>query len=170
MKVKYRFRRAVSKNLTIFSKNLKSNGFSDNTIRQYRNYAGIFLTWLNNQTIDQEGVVYKDIISFIQYMKHNAYESNFINRVILSIRHYYELGGFDINPANSIILRGVRFRITEGFIHINELTNLYKNYKVSNNRTKRNRVMLGIMIFQGLTTEELGKLELNRQIASGGAK
>ena len=40
-----------------------------------------------------------------------------------------------------------------------EIKSLYEQYKVSDKRGKRNRVMLGLMIYQGLTTEELQKLE-----------
>jgi len=159
MRVKYRFKRAISKDLKTFIKKLKVNGYSDSTIRQKKNYAGIFLTWLNSQKINQGEVDYQNMISFIQYMKLNNYISTFTNRVLLSVRHYYEFLGFNINPAYGINLRGARFKITEGFIHINELTRLYKNYIVSDDRSMRNHVMLGIMIFQGLTTEELEKLE-----------
>lgn len=159
MKAKYRFKRSVSKELTAYRKSLKSNGFSDNTIHQYKNYAGIYLSWIKKQKFDQDKVLYKDIISFIQYLKYNDYASSFINRVLLSIRHYYEMSGLEINPANGINLRGAKFRITVGFIHINELIQLYENYNVVDDKTLRNRVMLGVMIFQGLTTEELGKLE-----------
>jgi len=160
MKLKYRFKRSVSKDLTIFSKKLKKKGYVDSTIRQNRNYAGIYLSWLNKEKIEQEKVDYKNIIRFIQYLKHKEHNSIFINRVLLSIRHYYEYRELKINPAYGINLRGARFKISDGFIQINELIKLYKNYQIDSDKNIRNRVILGILIFQGLTADELGKLEL----------
>ena len=38
---------------------------------------------------------------------------------------------------------------------------IYKNYPVIDNRTKRNKIILGIFICQGITTDKMKKLQTN---------
>jgi integrase/recombinase XerD len=63
------------------------------------------------------------------------------------------------NPAIGIHLRGNPRTIPHDLFTRKELDHLYENYRVLDARTHRNKVILGILVYQGLTREELEKLQ-----------
>ena len=64
-----------------------------------------------------------------------------------------------INPATGLYLKGHRCKVVSGTIGFKELENLYQTCKTGTLREKRNKVILGLLIYQGITTEELSRLE-----------
>lgn len=164
--MKYSFNKQITDELKDFQNHLKSKGFNKNTIRQNSNYTGIFLQWIEVENIENKEVRYNEIIAFIRHLQ-KEYESRFINRVLLAVRHYYEflktetpaLSGVEGNPATGIYQRGNKHKLPEHIIEHKKLKELYENFEVKTNRDKRNRVLLGLMIYQALTPEELRKLQ-----------
>jgi len=156
--MKYNFNKQITDELKDFQNHLKSKGFNKNTIRQNSNYAGIFLQWIELENIEKQDVKYKEIIAFIHYLQ-REYESRFINRVLLAVRHYYDFVDLGENPATGIYLKGNKHKLPENIIEFKKLKQLYENFEVKTNRDKRNRVILSLMIYQAITPEELRKLE-----------
>ena len=159
MNIKYHYKGETAKELEKFKTYMANNGFNQNTIRQNSNYTGIFLNWIEEEAIAKEQVIYKEIIAFIRHLQNEAYNSRFINRVLLAIRHYYDFTGSGINPACGIYLRGNKHLLPANLVDYKELLKLYQEYEIKGNRSKRNRVILGLMIYQALSPEEIGKLE-----------
>jgi len=155
---KYQFTTPITQELQKFQKHLKKKNFNENTIRQNSNYAGIFLEWIEAESLEKQDVRYKEIIAFIHELQQEK-GSKFIGRVILAVRHYYEFLGLEQNPASGIYLKGKRTELPSNLVEYKELKKLYEKYKTPTNRTKRNKIMLGLMIYQALTTEELRKIE-----------
>ena len=88
-----------------------------------------------------------------------------VNRVIASVRAYYmflqtEKPGI-INPALNLYLKGERQKVVSGTIDFTDLENLYQSFKTDTLRNKRNKIILGLFIYQAIHTEELGRLEPN---------
>ena len=102
---------------------------------------------------------YQDIIAFIQALQSENHNPKFINRVILAVRHYYHHLGVSKNPASGIYIRGISKQVPIDIVPYEEVTQLYHQYQGLDNRTKRNKVMLGLLIYQGVTPEELEQLE-----------
>ena len=159
MKNKYHFKGETAKELEDFKTYLLTKGFNQNTIRQNSNYAGIFLQWIKEEATDKDQVRYREVIAFIRHLQHEGYNSKFINRVLLAVRHYYNSLETPKNPAFGIYLRGNKHSLPANLDAYIEIQKLYENYEVKDNRNKRNRVMLGLMIYQALSPEEIGKLE-----------
>ncbi len=63
------------------------------------------------------------------------------------------------NPAANLYLKGTRNKLPSNIIAFNELESIYEFYPSTTNRHKRNKVILGLLVYQGLTTEELHKLK-----------
>jgi integrase/recombinase XerD len=88
-----------------------------------------------------------------------------INTVLLSVRNYYRyLKTTDesvTNPATNLYIKGIVKKMPTSIINYQELENLYQNYQTETLRDKRNKVFLGLLVYQGLTTEELHQLEPN---------
>lgn len=162
-KPEYRFNRDIQHQLKGFKNYLKELGNGENTIRQKSNYTGYYLKWLESERLLPEDARYNDMLNFIDYCRLEEKSKRQINNMLRSIRNYYEyLKEKDrniINPALNLYVRGVRQKLPSGIIAYPELEKLYENYSIRTLRDSRNRVILGLYVYQGITTGELQRME-----------
>jgi integrase/recombinase XerD len=64
-----------------------------------------------------------------------------------------------INPAANLNLKGTHKKTISGIIDFTALENFYQSFETNTKRDKRNKIILGLLIYQGVTTEELKQLE-----------
>jgi len=145
-----------------FKKYLQDNGFRDNTISQHQRYVAYFTGWLREQYLQPQQATYNDILSFISHCRSVGKKTNNISRILVSVRHYYsflQTRHNTGNPAAGVYLRGISREIPCNLLENGELDRIYHDYRVTNPRQQRNRVILGLLIYQAVTTEELHRLE-----------
>jgi len=141
---------------------LQKQGYAKDTVRPLTNYTGCFLDWLESENLETNQVSYPDMMEFIKhYQKKDS--TGLLNRKLGAIRKYYEwsqlLGKAEKNPAAGIYLKGRKTSVPHDLLDREALDQLYENYHVTDEREQRNKVILGLLICQGLTNEELHKLE-----------
>jgi Site-specific recombinase XerD len=159
MSKKYEFNERIEALLQSFLFHLKGRKMNVNTIRQNRNYAGLYLEWLDKEGITPAESNYNDLLSFIDHCHKQRMPSRVINRILLAIRHYYNHLDTGHNPAAGIVLKGAVRTIPHDLLSKEDLEGLYNQYQVIDERSQRNKTILGLLIYQALTTEELHKLE-----------
>ena len=161
----YSFNKEIRDQLKDFKTYLQDLDNSENTIRQKTNYAGYFLKWLESERLQMKDARYNDLLNFIDYCHLEGNSKRQINSKLRSIRNYYEyLKTRDkdlVNPASSLNVKGIRKTLPSGIIDYPVLEDLYQNYPGKTLREKRNRVILGLLIYQGVTTGELHRLEVS---------
>ena len=163
----YQFSLAVQKELEVLVTYLKRKKYSPDTIRQYYNYCGLFIENMLAQEVSPELVTYQHIRDFIFHLKEEMSIKQ-VNRVLTGIHHYYTSLDLGMNPAGNLRVRGERRQPPMRFIEFNELVQLYDAYHALDDRTKRNKVILGLMIYQAITTRELHRLnEKHIQLKEG---
>lgn len=159
----YRFTGQVKDQVESFQDHLQSRHLNTGTIRQKTNYAGYFLKWLETEHLQPQDTRYNDLLNFIDCCKLEGMGKIHVNRVIASVRDYYRFLKTSqpdmINPATGLYLKGHRSKVVSGIIGFNELEILYQTCQTGTLREKRNKVILGLLIYQAITTEELSKLE-----------
>ncbi len=160
MRGDYRFEQPIEQALKVFREHLRQKGYKAASTRQHSNYAGTFLEWVKEEGLTTDQVRYKEVIAFIHYLKHKDHSPRFINRMLLGVRHYFDHLKLPVNPATGIHLKGSNRLTREELVKYEQLEALYQNYPCEDHRGKRNRVMLGMMIYQGITAQELEKLQL----------
>jgi integrase/recombinase XerD len=158
----YSFDSEIKTRLEGFKACLREIGSDKNTIRQKSNYAGYYLRWLESEHLQVTDARYNDLLSFIDYCKLEGNTNGHINMKLRSIRNYYDYlkkqdPGIK-NPAANLYLKGSCHKIISGTINFKELENLYQSYPVNTLRQKRNKIILGLLIYQGLNTEDLHRL------------
>jgi integrase/recombinase XerD len=158
----YNFDGEIKIRLEGFKACLQELGNDKNTIRQKSNYAGYYLKWIDSEHLQITDARYNDLLSFIDYCKLEGNTNGHINMKLRSIRDYYEylkkLGTATVNPAVNLYLKGTSHRIISGIIDFKALESIYQAYPVKSLRQKRNKIILGLLIYQGLNTEDLGRL------------
>ena len=158
--MKYKYDTSIENQLIGLEKYLRSKSYARDTIRQTRNYTGIYLEWLEGQKVEAEQVDYELFTAFIFHLKQTRGEG-LVRRIVLAVRHYYDSLEVDKNPASGIHIRGKRRSILNNIVPYKELQELYDTYQILDDRERRNKVILGLLIYQGITTSELQRLELS---------
>jgi len=130
--------------------------FAPDTIKTYCNYTGYFLEWQQNRP---EKSTYQDLLQFVNYCKSEGKKPRNINLILTAVRHYFDMLQVNPNPATGLYLRGEKQAIPHDLLDPDQLHQLYEQYPVYNERTQRNKVITGLYVYQGITTDELKKLE-----------
>jgi len=158
----YCFPLQIIEELQAFGAYLQKQGYKAGTICQKRNYAGLYLLWLESERIKAQDIRYTDLLSLVDHLRVSGKSTKHVNTILLAIRNYYEwfkeTGKATTNPASNLYLRGIRQKIPSGILSFEILQQLYDQYPVTDHRSARNHVMLGLIIYQGLTSGELHRL------------
>jgi integrase/recombinase XerD len=159
----YKFTGSIREQVEGFKSYLQKLGNQENTIRQKSNYASYFLKWLETERLLPEDTRYNDLLNFIDYCKLEGDTSKLINGKLRSIRNFYEYlqstNQNILNPASNLYVRGIRRKVITGTLDYKTLETLYQSYPTETLRQKRNKVILGLFVYQAITTEELKQLE-----------
>jgi len=147
---------------TSFEEYLKEQGFKPDTVYQHRRYASYFLAWIAEESLSIGQITYAEILDYTDYLKKAESSTSHINRVLLALRYYFTYlnkeGITGINPAAGISLKGTVRTIPHELLSKEELEELYEKYEIKDERTHRNKVILGLLIYQALKREELETL------------
>lgn len=146
-----------------FEDYLQNKGFAKATVCQHCRYCGQFIEWLEMQQISPEDCSYNDLLSWVDRLKQSGDSIKLVNRKLLSVRHWFSF--FQLknkeaaNPAAGLYLKSSRKRLVSGIASFDRLEKLYQNYPVTDGRELRNKVILSLLVYQGITTDELHHLE-----------
>ncbi len=103
-----------------------------------------------------------NLLVFIDSCRMENKSKKHINTMLRSIRNYYDYlkstGEATVNPAANLYLKGVRHKLPHDILPSESLQQLYQSYPVIDNRSSRNKIILGMLIYQGITTDELMRL------------
>jgi integrase/recombinase XerD len=142
-----------------FETYLQETGFKPQTIYPHRKYASYFLAWTAEQSLALEQITYTEILDFADHLKKDNKNVNLINRIMLAVRYYFTWlqseQQISYNPAAGISLKGMVRTVPHDLLEKADLEALYENYTIKDERTHRNKVIIGLLVYQALTREEL---------------
>jgi len=147
----------------------------------YLRYVNSFLEWKPKEPCNYEK---KDVLNYLSYLKNKKNYQNITRRNILMALGYYfkvlvENDQIATNPSNFIKIRGANKKtLYNVFTHeelVQILDDYYQNFivnyndnhipknqqKQANLSKQRNYVMLSFLMYQGLTTRELERIQLD---------
>jgi integrase/recombinase XerD len=145
-----------------FETYLEEEGFKPDTIAQHRFYVSYFLSFIAEESLALEQITYTEILDYADRLKQEGKGINLINRMMLALRYYFnylQYEGFGSqNPVAGIALKGAVRVVPHDLLSMEEMEALYEGYTVTDDRTHRNKVILGLLIYQAITREELEAL------------
>lgn len=146
-----------------FKEYLEQRQFSESTVRIYENGVKEFLEWITKHHYQEANIRYADLMSYIKHCQKKGKTKLHIRQELLAIRHYFnylmKAGKIKSNPAQGVYIRGIARRLPHDLAEHDELVKIYEGYSVNDIRDQRNKVILGLLVFQALTIEELESLE-----------
>jgi integrase/recombinase XerD len=145
--------------MTKFETYLHEQGFKPDTITQHNFYAEQFNIYLRESSISLEQLTYTEILDYADYLKQQDKGVNLINRMMLSLRYYFDFLQYSEqiigNPATGINLKGAIRTVPHDLLSKEALELLYHSYQITDERTHRNKVIIGLMVYQAFTRQEL---------------
>jgi len=165
------------KNQQEFTAYLLLKGYSTSTTKRYVKDVEKFIEWSKKENVQIEQVSYSDVLHYIQ-SKRNHVKQRTISTIINSIKHYFNFLAITDqtleNPTRQIQIKGVKRKTLYHILSKQELESLYNNFKIPTTKTHRqlaairNKVILGLIIYQGLGSTELARLtEKDIQLREG---
>ena len=155
---------------------LQQRRYRESTVNGHVQNVGYFLKWVEaNGLHEVENLQYNDLLNYVQYEQQRNKDVSTINLRISSISKYFEFlkveGTVNRNPARTLRIKGKAKTIIENPLKYDELLNLYNAYKALEKQSlqqkktdlahQRNIIIVGLLIWQGLHSGELEKLEVN---------
>ena|ERR1700752_4846123 len=162
-----------------FNEWLIIKGYTKLTQQSITKTTRYFLNWIYAQNIEALQVSYNDVVAYIDYKKKEGNKPRTLQLASNALNHFYRFLQSEYhlpeNPVSNVQIRGIKRKILQEILTTDELETIYKTFPTEikkqenkiippqgNNELarKRNKIILGLVIYQGLRTEELGKLEL----------
>lgn len=146
-----------------FKEYLQEKNYSESSIRIYEHGTNDFLAWISLHQYSIENIRYADLMNYIKHRQKKGLSKSRIQNELLSVRHYFnhlvKEKQVKSNPAQGVYIRGIARRLPHDLVEHKELVNVYDTYPVNDPRDQRNKVILGLLIFQAVTIEELELLK-----------
>ena len=147
-----------------FEAYLKEQSFGSKSIARRMLVIKMYWQWLKKENLEAEEVNYNDLMLYMKQEGRRGITQRTIQSYMGVIKHYYEYllqeGKIDLNPATDIAIKGVKRKTLYTPIQTHELHRIYHAFPDLSLKDQRNKVMLGLLIYQALRTEELAKLEV----------
>ncbi|MBD3182972.1 tyrosine-type recombinase/integrase [Candidatus Poribacteria bacterium] len=156
-----------------FKRYRQAGGYSESSIKVQDSHISQLLSWCTLQSIEPQGITYNQVLEFIDHQRKRGIKHQSIAGMVNSIRIYFdylvEIGCATHNVFRRIRLRQAGRRALPQVLSQQQLEKIYQafaNLPLWHHRSSRARlihqrdtVVLGLMIFQGLDSGQLSRLE-----------
>lgn len=162
-----------------FSNYLKTKQYSSRTISDDIKNVMRFLKWYKQDDLqDQAQLTVAELVEYINALQKQEISPQVINQRLRSIKKYYEFlksEGYQIAKFEKINVKGQLKKVIVDPIEYSDLEQLYsdytnyreerlkehgKNFAGYKQATLTRKVMLGFLVFQGLRSAELKRIEI----------
>ena len=159
--------------MTNFIQYRLKNGYSEKTIKTQNHHVKSFLNWCIVQSITTENISYNEALKFINHERSRNISSASVIRALNSVKIYFdylvESKAIQHNIIRQIKLRNEGKKALPELLTTQQLETIYHSfsnvpewsYKTATAKLlhQRNTVILGLLVYQGLDSGEVAKLE-----------
>ena len=123
--------------------------------------------WSKQYGTTIETIDYKTFLQYLESLNKKGIRKKTIQCYITSLNHYFkylqEENYRTENPIENLKIKGIPKTIVKNTLDFEELENLYYQTETENasDIKKRNKIILGLLIYQGLKTENIYNLTIN---------
>jgi len=149
---------------------LEEKQYSKTTIKSYTDGIQNFIKWCNRNHTTAIVIDYKKSLKYIQYLTRKGIRKKTINHKLQAVKHYFnylvEQAYRTDNPIENTVVKGEKRITNYNLLEADELEDLYYSFSTENYQEqyhkytlKRAKVILGLIVYQGLKTTDLGNLK-----------
>jgi len=161
--------------MNTFINYLEKQGYTNKTIPTYQRSVTRFINWCIAYGTTAETIDYKTFLKYIEYLRKGDAQSLSKGKLkAITLRTY--VGNLKIyfdylteenyrtqNIIKDLNIKGVKKSIISNYLEFEELEDLYYSYPTNKGKEiarKRNKVIIGLLVYQGLNTRDLHLLEV----------
>jgi integrase/recombinase XerD len=141
-----------------FKNYLQRKRASPKSIESHQSNIKLFEAWLDYEGLSLEVIHQKDILSYLQSRKEKGNSNCTLSHHLNSIRKYFTAHQIQPNPCDHLKITGITKHLPTNLLTKEELEKLYIKYPEKTIQEQRDKVMVGLLIYQGITTAELKNL------------
>jgi len=158
---------------------LEKENYSKSSIDCYINEMQHFKKWCNRNHTTAIEIDYKTSLKYIKYLTRKGNTKRTINHRLRSVKSYFnylidEEYRSD-NPIENTVIKGEKRTINYNLLEADELEDLYYSFETDKYQEeyhkytlKRAKVIIGLIVYQGINTTDLGNLkEEHLQLSKG---
>lgn len=153
-----------------FKQYLRLESYSEASISRFNKRTEHFVTWCKSKNLRVSKVQYKDLISLVKDYKKRGLKDSTVNLELNTISRYFEYliacEKRKDNPVKNLKIKTPPRRQLYELLNELELEDLYHSYEVTGQdkyiraTAFRNKIITGLMVFQGVNNAGLEALEL----------
>jgi site-specific recombinase XerD len=147
----------------MFISYLQQKRYSPSTVRTYEKYIDRFLTWAKEEDLQGESFTYSDLLAFMRYCVNKGTTKRTVHNILCIVRHYCNYliseGKRNDNPAAGVFIKGLLRKLPTNLLNTEDMEELYQQYNIQLNVDSSKKIMLGLMVYQGVTVGELMRLQ-----------
>jgi len=151
---------------------LKKEGYAVTTIQSNEREIQYFIKWCKSKSITTIEIDYKNSLKYIKHLTRKGNSKKTVNHKLASLKTYFNYlvseSYRNDNPVENVIVKGQKRTINYNLLEADELEDLYYSFETENIKdpyhqltAKRNKVIAGLMVYQGLNTTDLILLEID---------
>lgn len=146
-----------------FTEYLQQKKLTASTIITYSKSIQKFLSWLGDEGLHAESFTYTDLLEFMRYCHQKGITKRTVHNTLGIVRHYcnhliVEKKRND-NPAAGVFIKGLIRKLPTNLLSMEAMEELFKQYSIQLNVDASKKIMLGLMIYQGLTVGKIMRLQ-----------
>ena len=149
--------------------------YSQRSISKHKHHLKHFRDWCMMGNKDYEDIDYGSLLEYVKYLKSKKIKDQSINNSLNCIRIYYDYlvltGRLEYNTARDVRVRCNQKKVLQDLLTAKQLDEILSDFARQPDWSfgsekirllhKRNQVILGLMICQGLICGEVEKLEVS---------
>jgi integrase/recombinase XerD len=158
---------------------LEKENYSKSSIGCYINEMQHFKKWCNRNHTTAIEIDYKTSLKYIKYLTRKGNTKRTINHKLGSLKNYFN---YLINesyrsdsPIENTVVKGAKRIINHNLLEADELEDLYYSFETDKYQEayhkytlKRAKVIIGLIVYQGINTTDLGNLKTEHlQLSKG---
>lgn len=162
-----------------FKEYLQIKGYSSATTTTILKYVDYFMRWCDGDNIpDPAEATHNDVVAYVQHCNGRGVSKKTTAGYILYLKKYYDYliseGQITDNPCSNVHIKGIKRKVLYDILPAESLERLYRLYttevptvgnmppqQVNTLSRKRNKVILGLIVYQAVRSEELTRLQVS---------
>lgn len=146
-----------------FKEYLLQKNYQASTIESIERYVRRFLEWMEKESLELEQISYNDLLILVKHFRKQDFSVHNINCHLMGVQHYFDWlitkGKVRHNPAVNLRVKGMIESLPSDLLNKEQLEQIYETYQAQTPVQKRNKIIISLIVYQGIVREELQRLE-----------
>jgi len=142
-----------------------------NSVKRYVWQLKDYENWCKKQGVNNRLIDYKILLKYVKHLQAKNWKAATVNNQLRCVKYYFDYliaVGFRLdNPAEEVKVKREKTNVLKHLLSSDELEDLYYSFESDNvtdtyfkATAKRNKVITGLIVYQGLNSTSLAKLQI----------